>query len=387
MSGIYDAIVIGCGGFGSAALYHLASRSRRVLGIERFGIAHDRGSSHGQTRIIRKAYFEHADYVPLLHRAYELWSDLESRTGTHLLHPVGLFIAGAPDCESVAGTLHAARTHNLAIETLTASEATRRWPGFQFGNEMIVIYEADAGYLQVEACVRAHLTAALAAGAELHVDETVVEWRAEGAGIRVRTDRSEYVTTRMIVTAGPWAEQVLMACAEVAAVPWSEWLTVVRKPVFWFPAGPVFDAAAGNPAFFFETEAGQFYGFPRIDGATIKVAEHTGGEPVADPTTVDRTVHPVDLERIGSFLSKHARDVTPKPTSHSVCMYTRTPDCHFLIDRHPEHRGVILGAGFSGHGFKFTSVLGEALADLALDGTTSLPVGFLHSARLRTARR
>lgn len=383
MSENYDVIVIGCGGFGSSALYHLARRGTRVLGLERFGIAHDKGSSHGQTRIIRKAYFEHADYVPLLHRAYDLWHELEAREGRTLLHPVGLFIAGSPECESVTGTLHAARMHGLPVATLTAGEAAHRFPGFRFSDEMIVVHEAEAGYLDVEQCVRAHVEAALRAGAELRTQETVVSWSSEGNRVRVRTDRSEYTAARLIVTAGSWAEQVLSACAASADVPWHNWLHVVRKPVFWFPAGPHHDVTAGNSTFFFETSEGQFYGFPRIDGATIKVAEHTGGDPVADPAAVDRSQHRADLERVQAFLDRHLADVDPQPALHSVCMYTRTPDCHFIIDRHPQYPEVILGMGFSGHGFKFTTVLGETLADLALEGRSGLPIDFLSAARLQ----
>jgi len=383
MSENYDVIVVGCGGFGSSALFHLARRGARVLGLERFGIAHDRGSSHGQTRIIRKAYFEHADYVPLLHRAYNLWHELETHAGRTLLHPVGLFIAGSPACESVAGTLHAARAHSLPISTLTSAEAGRRFLGFRFDDEMIVVHEAEAGYLDVEACVQAHLDAALHAWAELRTFETVISWRSDGNSVCVRTDRGEYTAARLIVTAGPWAGQILNDCAPSSDAPWHDWLHVVRKPVFWFPAGPLHDVTAGNSTFFFETSDGQFYGFPRIDGASIKVAEHTGGDSVADPTDVDRSQHANDLERVQAFLSRHLADVDPRPTMHSVCMYTRTPDCHFIVDRHPQFPEVVLGMGFSGHGFKFTTVLGEALADLALEGRSTLPIDFLSAGRLR----
>lgn len=380
---MYDCIVLGVGGFGSGTLFHLASRGARALGIERFGVAHDRGSSHGQTRIIRKAYFEHPDYVPLLDRAYELWHALERETGRQLLFPVGLFIAGAPECESVSGTLLAARLHNLPIERLGPVEARRRFPGYRFGDGSCVVFEPEAGYLEVEKCVAAHCQAAAARGAVLKTGETVVAWESDGHKVRVTTDRGEYFAASLVVTAGPWAGQMLAASARSARSPaWSDWLHVVRKPVFWFPADATWDVARGNSTFFFETPAGQFYGFPRLDGGTIKVAEHTGGDSVADPLTVGRTQHADDLARVASFLREHLPAIDPRPAGFSVCMYTRTPDCHFCIDRHPEWPNVIVGAGFSGHGFKFTSVLGEALADLALDGKTSLPVGFLSLARL-----
>jgi sarcosine oxidase len=408
----YDAIVLGVGGFGSGALYHLARRGARVLGIERFGVAHDRGSSHGQTRIIRKAYFEHPDYVPLLHRAYDLWHELESETGRPLLHPIGLFLAGRADCESVTGTLRAAELHDLPVERLTASEARGRFPMYRFPDEFTVVVEREAGYLAVEECVRAHVEAACRRGAELRTNETVVASSSEGTGVRVRTDRGEYLAAKLVVTAGPWAAQVLgelrrrnaeqrgamggrnpgayapgspgAQCDTIGTdARWSDWLHVVRKPVFWFPADERYDVAAGNTAFFFETLSGQFYGFPRLDGCTIKVAEHTQGDAVADPLAVDRTQHAGDLARLAEFLREFLPEVVPTPVQHSVCLYTKSPDGHFLIDRHPEFPQVLVAAGFSGHGFKFTSVLGQALAELALDRATALPVGFLSLARVR----
>src|SRR5437016_2012466 len=167
MSEIFDCIVLGVGGFGSGALYHLARRGARVLGIERFTVAHDRGSSHGETRIIRNAYFEHPDYVPLLQRAYEQWHELEHQTGRRLLHPVGLFVAGAPTCESVAGTLMAAELHNLPVERIAAAEARRRFPGYRFRDDFVVVFEPGAGYLEVENCVAAHVAGALKHGSVL----------------------------------------------------------------------------------------------------------------------------------------------------------------------------------------------------------------------------
>lgn len=389
MSSTYDVIVLGVGGFGSSALYQLARRGARVLGIERFGIAHDRGSSHGQTRIIRQAYFEHPDYVPLLLRAYELWRELEHETNQTLFHQVGMFSAGRPESDAVAGALLAARTHNLPIEQLSIDEARRRFSGYRFPEEFRVVWEERAGYLEVERCVAAHIEAARRHGAQLHVDETVTAVAAEGTGIRVKTAGAEYRAGRVIVTAGPWASQILNSMTGPSSEPagerpWSDWLQVVRKPLFWFPAGPEFDVAAGNSTFFFETPEGQFYGFPRIDGATVKVAEHTQGDAVADPLSVDRELHPADVARLAGFLGRHMPSVSQQPVHHTVCMYTRTPDCHFIIDRHPRVPGIILGMGFSGHGFKFTTAIGQALAEMALDGRATLPVDFLQMRRLQS---
>ena len=384
MTNQFDCIVLGVGGFGSGALYHLARHGARVLGIERFGVAHDRGSSHGETRIIRKAYFEHPDYVPLLHRAYELWHELERDTGRQLMHRVGLFLAGSPECESVAGTLQAAAFHKLPLERLDSGEARNRFPGYRFHDDFSVVFEPDAGYLEVENCVATHVAAAQANGAELRTNETVVHWESDGRHVVVKTETGEYRATSLVITAGPWAAQLLGTWLSGSG---GSLLRVVRKPVFWFAANETYDVSRGNSTFFFETPSclgnpgGQFYGFPRIDGRTIKMAEHTGGESVADPLTLDRTRHAADLARVSEFLKEFMPAIEPEPVRHSVCMYTKTPDSHFCIDRHPEWENVVIGAGFSGHGFKFTTVLGEALADLALTGRTSLPVGFLSVKR------
>lgn len=390
----FDCIVLGVGGFGSGALYHLARRGARVLGIERFDVAHDRGSSHGETRIIRKAYFEHADYVPLLHRAYELWHELERDTGRRLLHPVGLFIAGLPQCESIAGTLHAAALHNLPVEKLDPAAARRRFPGYRFHDNFSIVFEPEAGYLEVESCVATHVAGAVAHGAQVRTNETIVQWESDGRRVVVKTDKGDYSAASLIITAGPWASQLLGGRDNLTRddstqddFTWGNSLRVVRKPVFWFAADDTYDVGRGNSTFFFETPgsletpSGQFYGFPRIDGRTIKMAEHTGGETVVDPLTVDRTYHAADLARVSEFLKEYMPAIEPRLIRHSVCMYTKTPDGHFCIDRHPEWNNVVFGAGFSGHGFKFTTVLGEALADLALAGQTSLPVGFLSMKR------
>jgi sarcosine oxidase len=369
-----DAIVVGLGGFGSAALYHLALRGARVLGLESFHAAHAWGSSHGQTRIIRKAYFEHPNYVPLLHAAYALWRALEQETGRTLLVQAGLVLSGRPESESIAGTLRSAREHNLAVELLSPADARRRFDGFVFPDDFQTIFEQQAGFLEVESCVQSHLDRARALGASMGFGEPVVSWRAVAGGVEVVTSQNCYQAGRLVVTAGPWASQIL---AELLAAQ----LQVVRKPVFWFPAGRNLSLSAGTPTFFFETAFGQFYGFPRIDGNCLKVAEHTRGD-VADPGSVDRALHPEDLAAVARFLRVHLPGVRPIPAAHSVCLYTKTPDQHFLIDWHPRHRQVVFGAGFSGHGFKFTTVLGQALAEMALNGRTALPVQFLSLSRL-----
>jgi sarcosine oxidase len=370
MVATYDVIVLGVGGFGSAALDHLARRGVRVFGIDRFDVAHDRGSSHGETRIIRKAYFEHPDYVPLLLRAYDLWHELQDDAGRELYDLCGLMLAGPPDGEAIAGAKLAARMHRLALEELELAAARARFPGFRFPDEFGVVFEADGGYLRVEECVRAHVERAMSNGAVVRTGETVLGWSSNGRTVEVQTDRERYQAARLVVTAGAWARELLANLA----IP----LEVVRKPQFWYEVETTdYSAAAGKPAYFFDAPTGQFYGFPSLDGRTVKVAEHSGGKAVADPLRVDRDLHESDVCQLHDFLTRFMPGVQPTPVRHSVCMYTLTPDRHFIIDVHPSYENVAIGAGFSGHGFKFTPILGAALGDLALDGRTELPIGFL----------
>lgn len=370
MAETFDYIVLGLGGFGTSALYHLAARGASVLGIERFEIAHDRGSSHGETRIIRKAYIEHPDYVPLVLRAYELWAALADEAGRKLYELPGLILAGPPEGEAISGTRLAARLHDLAIEEVEPSVAEQRFHGFRFPEGFAVMFDVDAGFLFVEECQRAHAECAVARGATIHTEETVLQWISDGRRVHVQTDRARYEAAGLIVTAGAWTAEIL---ADLA-IP----LTVLRKLLFWHDVqSGDYNHSAGAPAYYFELPAGHFYGFPSLDGQTVKVAEHTGGRTVAHPSDLDRECHSQDVQPVSQFLQQALPEVVPQPTRHSTCMYTLTPDHHFIVDRHPRFGNIVVGAGFSGHGFKFTSVIGEALANLALAGKTDHPIGFL----------
>jgi sarcosine oxidase len=379
MSRRYDCIVLGVGGFGSAALYQAAARGLSVLGIEQFSVAHDRGSSHGETRIIRKAYFEHPDYVPLLLRSYELWRQLETETDRSLLHLCGLMLAGPPAGETIAGARLAARIHGVPLQSVTPADFARGFAGFRCPETFDVVYEPEAGYLDVERCVRTHIEAAIQRGATLSTDETVEEWQPIGNAVRVRTSKGQYEAGALIVTAGPWTARILRQFA----LP----LEVVRKPVFWFSArAPVYTVESGAPTFYFEMPSGHFYGFPSIDGQTVKAAEHSGGKPIDDPHHVDRLVRPDDWQPLAQFVEECLPELEPTPVRHNVCMYTLTPDRHFIVDRHPAHPHVAIGAGFSGHGFKFTPVIGEALVELAIEGHSRHPIGFLSAVRAGLSR-
>ncbi len=359
---------------GSAALYHLARRGLRVLGLEPFGVAHDRGSSHGQTRIIRKAYFEHPAYVPLLHRAYTLWGELEAIVGRQLFWRTGLLLSGPPGGPIIGGVERAGREHRLAIERLTPDEAAARFEGFSLPASDTVLFEPDAGFLRVEECVRAHVNAALMAGASLNIGRPVDSWSARGDEVIVRSGEAEYSTRSLVVTAGAWAGCLLSD----AGFP----LEVRRKVVFWYqPADDTYDLERGCPVYGFDTAEGFMYGFPAIDASGVKVAQHSGGRTVDDPGTVERGLLPGDEEPVRTFVQRYLPRLRPVPRQHSVCLYTMTPDEHFIIDRHPGHSNVVLAAGFSGHGFKFASVVGSILADLVEKGETGEPIAFLSATR------
>lgn len=372
----YDAIVVGTGGVGSAALLCLALRGKSALGLDRFPPGHDRGSSHGATRMIRQAYFEHPDYVPLVLRAYELWAELEARRGDALFRQTGLLQLGPADGAVYRGVLASAERHSLAVDQLTAAEVRERYPNLRPDDAMVGLFERRAGYLSVETCIVAQLEEAVRSGAELKTGESVLSWRADGSGYLVETDCDVYRADRLIVTAGPWAGQLL---ADLNLP-----LVVVRKPQYWFAAdSPHWQVDRGATAFLFETPAGMFYGFPQIDERGVKVAEHSGGPTVDDPLQVDREVDAADQQRVEAFCERYLVGMTTRRTHHAVCMYTMAPDADFIVDRHPAHPGVVFAAGLSGHGFKFTPVLGQALVDLAIEGRTTLPVDFLGAQRDR----
>ena len=370
----FDTIVLGVGGMGAAACYELARRGHRVLGLEQFSLVHDRGSSHGESRIIRKAYFEHPDYVPLLHRAYERWHELEQMTGQILLRPTGLVLSGPAEGETIRGARLSAKLHGLELQNLTSMEARQRFPGLKFPVEHDIAFEPGAGTLLVDACVQAHVDEAIRHGAILQGNELAMNWSSDGQSVRVRTSNQEYVAQNLIVTAGAWTNCCL---GEIGMK-----LNVLRKFVGWFPIQTdEYLATRGMPTYFFELLGGTFYGFPSFDGATIKIAEHSGGEPVLDPIQVDRGCRPNDLERLHEFLKTHLPGIHPNPVKHSVCLYTMTSDHHFVIDVHPHWSNVVFASGFSGHGFKFCPVVGEVLSDLVESGKSSYSIKFLALTR------
>ncbi|MCW2691112.1 MAG: glycine/D-amino acid oxidase, deaminating, partial [Mycobacterium sp.] len=374
----YDVIVVGLGGMGSAAAYHLAARGQRVLGLEKFTPAHDKGSSHGGSRIIRQSYFEDPAYVPLLLRAYELWEKLAADSQREVFRLTGGLFSGPPECLTVAGSLRAAQEWSLPHEVLEAGEIRARFPNFTPQTGDIAVYEAKAGFARPEMTVQAHIDLAERAGATLSFGEEVLEWTETADGVRVTTAEATYTAGQVVICPGAWAPQLL---AELN-IP----ITVERQVLYWLdPVGgttPFVD----HPIFIDENGAGmQIYGFPAIDGpgGGVKVAFFRRGV-VCTPETIDRVVHPQEIaemrDRVAELLP-----ALDGPCLHSAtCMYSNTPDQNFVIARHPDCANVTVACGFSGHGFKFVPVVGEILADLAISGETSPPITLFDPRRLVT---
>jgi len=375
----YDVIVIGLGGMGSAAACHSARRGRRVLGLEQFTPAHDKGASHGKTRVIRQSYYEDPAYVPLLLRAYELWRQIEGETGADLLRETGGLMIGAPDSDVVRGSLRSAREHGLAHELLDAGEIRRRFPVLQPAAHEVALFERRAGVVRPEAAVTAHLQRAGALGAELHFGETTLGWDEAGGRVVVRTDRGRYEAAQVVVTPGPWAPQLLAGLG----VP----LEVERQVLYWFdPVGGVEPFLPDRfPIYIWEgADKASPYGFPALDGPAggVKVAFYrTPGIERCTPETIDRAIRPAEIEAMRAAMAARIPALAGRFLAGATCLYTNTPDKNFVIATHPASPRVHVACGFSGHGFKFCSVVGEILADLALDGGTRHPIGLFRPER------
>ncbi len=366
---VYDVVVVGLGAMGSAASQMLARLGLRVLGLEQFTPAHDRGSSHGRSRIIREAYFEHPAYVPLVQRAYDLWDRLQAESGRRLLVITGGLMLGPRDGELVEGALASATQHDLPYELLDAGRIRDRFPVFHPDDHTVAVAEPRAGVLFPEACVRAQLDAASRAGAELHFEEPVTGWQPSGSGVEVRTQRGRYDAGHLVITAGSWAPRILRDLG----IP----LTVERNVMFWFAPARHADAFGPDrcPIWMWQyaQDAFIYYGFPAFGREGIKIAHHHSGEECT-PETIRREVTPKEVEPVRSMMARYLPDANGAFLAAVACMYTNTPDGHFIIDRHPDHAAVTIACGFSGHGFKFAPAVGEILAGLATEGKSDHPI-------------
>ena len=374
----YDVAIVGLGAMGSAAAYHLAKRGKSVLGLDRYSPPHVLGSSHGQTRIIREAYFEDPSYVPIVRRAHELWRDLEEVSGRDLLLQTGGLMIGRPEGDLVKGSENSARLHGLPYEMLSHSELVKRYPGFRPADDMVAIWDPMAGILYPEACIEAHLALAREAGADLRFEERVIDWRAEGDGVVVNTANGSYRADRLIISAGAWLPGLITDLG----LP----IEVERQVLFWFEprANSELFKAEACPIFAcgYDGEP-HLYGFPDL-GEGVKTAIMHFGES-SDADTLRREVDDRDEQAIRSQLERFMPDAAGRRLDAQVCMFTNTPDRHFLIDFHPLHSQVVIASPCSGHGFKFASAIGEILADLVGEGKTGHDISLFGIDRLLPA--
>ncbi|HSF45492.1 MAG TPA: N-methyl-L-tryptophan oxidase [Chitinophagaceae bacterium] len=369
----FDHIVIGVGSMGSATCYHLAKRGRSVLGIEQFTIPHELGSHTGESRIIRKAYYEHPDYIPLLIRAYEHWDELTERSGKTLYHKTGLIYAAPKDHLLLQNIRNAAHAYNIPLQWNISSS-------FSLPESFHTLFEPDAGFVEPENTIRALVKHAIDSGAEIHEREQVLDWSIESNGdVVVRTTLSEYSCKKLVITSGAWSKKIIPGIGHR--------LRVTRQVLAWFkPAEPqLFDEHA-FPCWMVATgqDDGVYYGFPINSShpGALKLAYHWPGTET-DPDLVDRMVVPGDVQQLEDFLQIYLPSGYGEIESTKVCLYSNSPDEHFVIDNLPgKEEKVCVAWGFSGHGFKFVPVVGEILADLAMYHKTDLPIGFLSAKRV-----
>jgi len=362
----YKAIVVGLGAMGSATLYHLAQQGARALGLEQFAAGHTRGSSHGDSRIIRETYFEHPLYVPLVQRAHELWRELEQQSGESLMTITGGLMIGPPDGVVVSGTLRSAVEHGLPHSILSPLEVRKRFPAFQLADGLVAVLDPRAGFLDPEACNRAHIKGAVELGAEAHFNEVVTDWTADGDRVRVTTESGAYSADKLVLSAGAWNRRLL----HDVELP----LVVERQSVFWLDPereSPHYDLGR-LPIYAYEYRAGNIcYGFPRLPRG-VKASVMHDGATVADPDDVNRVVDATEVNKLRAALRPILPALADAPVRESdVCLFTNTPDHDFIVDFHPSQPLVLISSPCSGHGFKFSSAIGEIQADLLTTGKSA----------------
>lgn len=353
----FDVVIIGAGTMGTAAAYHLARRGLRLLALEQFSVVHDYGSHSGRTRIIRHAYHESPDYVPLVVRSDQLWQELEKETNQQLLIRTGALVMGPRGCRAVDGALAACEAYSLPCDILNASQIQARWSQFNVAEDWQGCFDPAAGFLLVPECLKAHANRAVSYGAEISENENVISIQNARPRIEITTDRRKIKAEKVIVTAGAWTAKLLHALH----LP----LQIKRKTLFWLRTENPADYSIGRfPIFLADIPDGLLYGFPIYDSPGLKIANHSSAGVPIDPDHVQREVQAADSIDILNF----ARDVLPGVSQEiiesKVCLYNLTPDEDFIIDFHPENQNILLATGFSGHGFKFAPVVGEILADL-----------------------
>jgi sarcosine oxidase len=380
----YDVIVLGVGSMGAATCYHLARRGLKVLGLEQFSIPHEKGSYTGQTRIIRKAYFEHPGYVPLLHRAYSNWNDLEELSERKIYFKTGLVYIGAPMHPIIRGVKKASALFKLDVEELTHEELWKRYPQFHPEPGSTILLENDAGFLLPGLAITSYINEACRYGAIILSEEKTLGWKKVEKNIEVETEKGKYTASKLVITAGAWTEKVIPKLG----VP----IKITRQVMLWVKPGNAANYSPSNfPCWMIANNAnGVYYGFPDFvepgqgEPGGLKFALHYPGQ-VTDPDFVNRSVSPQEVEDIVDGLREYLPVSTNQVVATKTCLYSNSPDEDFIIDHLPGYEGTVsFACGFSGHGFKFASVIGEILADLSTDGETNLPIDFLRLKRFET---
>jgi sarcosine oxidase len=358
-------------------VYQLARRGQRVLGIDRYDIPNEMGSSHGVTRMIRLTLQEDPAYVPLVRRAYELWHELENLSGERLLFTTGSIRAGREGSRMFEGSREACEVHNIPHRIMTGPEVNLRYPGYQLSEDTLAVYQADGGFLLSERCIVNQVAAALEWGAEVHGREQLLEWAPTPAGVVVHTNRGDYSASHMVVCAGPWTAQLVpqLASSTVAE----------RQVLAWFqPRRPELFRPDTFPVFGLLVEEGRFYGFPSYGIPGFKVGRSHHLDQQVDPDLLDREIHLEDEALLRDFTERYFPQAAGPALALKTCMFTNSPDEHFILDTLPGLPQVSVAAGFSGHGFKHSSVVGEIMADLAQHGDTQHDIGLFRMDRLPT---
>ena len=372
----YDVIVVGVGSMGSAACAHLARRGLKTLGLERYDIPHGMGSHHGFTRIIRLAYYEHPSYVPLLRRAFTLWDELQQWYGEQLLHVTGTIDASGEDEVVFQGSLASCLLHDIPHEVLDGDELHARFPGYRLPSSHRALFQPDGGFLIPEACIVAHTLAAAEAGATIKAREGVLSWVADGDGVTVTTAKGTYRADQLVLSAGAWMGKLLPNFAPLA-VP-------ERQVLGWFqPLAPAEFTPATFPVFNLLVPEGRYYGFPVHGVPGFKIGRYHHLDEIVDPDDFEREPNARDEAVLREVTAKYFPDAAGETVGLRACMFTNTPDEHFIIDRLPGTPNVVVASPCSGHGFKFASVIGEIIADVVQRDDTSLDIGLLRMAEDR----
>lgn len=367
MTEIFDSIVIGAGIMGSSTAYALSEQGQKVLLLEQFDLDHKKGSSNDNTRIIRYSY-DHPTYIRLAEPNYQLWNQIESKSGQKLLYKTGGIDFGTPDQPYIRNALTSAQQTGLHYDQLTANEAESRFPHFRFNDDMTVLYQAESGLLAAGRCVTTFLTLAQKQGATLQDQASVTEIQVESTSVTVKTTQGTFSAGNLIITAGMWSKSLLAQLG--LDLP----LTPMRCQVAYFdtpdlaqyepPNMPVFIAVVPDVY-----NDNMVYGIPSLDGCGVKIAFH-GGQHLNHPSELNYDPDDETVEQLRAFARDHLPEADNDLIFTRICPYTMTPDDHFIIDHHPEHKHIVFGAGFSGHGFKFGAIIGDILKDLTLNSTT-----------------